>query len=228
MKTSNLNHRKSVLLVDDEVDLIQVLSMLLETRGYDVQVAYNGTEALQKVSSDFDLIILDIVLPDVNGFDICRMIKEEEQTRHIPIIMLSAHALYKDKVEGLYLGADDFLSKPCEHEELFARMEAVMRRNYCFSHQATNSYQEGIVCELRKILDEALIVPYFQPIFSFHPFQMYGVEMLSRPTTQTSLSSPETFFKAALQYGLYTELEILSWSLALSGIENHLQNEKVF
>jgi len=222
---NSANQKKHILLVDDEKHLTDMLSMLLETKGYGVDVANTAAEAFQKVKGDHDLILLDLVLPDLDGMEICRRLKEEKSTAHIPIIMLSAHSLYEDKVEGLYLGADDFLIKPCEHEELFARMEAVMRRS---TGSSKMNGEDDVVLELRRVLDECLIVPHFQPIYQLEPFSLYGVEVLSRPSIDGNLANPETFFKAALQYGLYTELELLSWSMALDRLSRSLYAEKIF
>ncbi len=217
--------KKQILLVDDEKGLTDLLGMLLETRGYRVQVAGTATEALSMASSEFDLILLDLILPDFNGLEVCRRLKESQETAHIPIIMLSAQSLSEDKVEGLYLGADDFLVKPCEHEELFARMEAVMRRGRTFF---SKNDDDVIVVQLRKILDESLVVPHFQPIYLFEPFSLYGIEILSRPSVTGILSNPEVFFRAALQYGLYTEMEIMAWSLALERLSRSVREEKIF
>lgn len=227
MQTS-VNLKKHILLVDDEKDATRILCMLLETRGYHVQVAHTAREAFGKVSSDLDLIILDLVLPDCHGFDVCRRLKEGENTCDIPIIILSAHSLEEDKVEGLYLGADDFLAKPCEYEELFARMEVVMRRN-SFRTGNMSYWQEGAqISELRRILDEADVVPYFQPIYALQPFRLLGVEILTRPKTDGVLANPEVFFKVALQYGMYAEVELLAWSMALSQISGLQKEENVF
>ncbi|HSV43265.1 MAG TPA: EAL domain-containing protein [Candidatus Bathyarchaeia archaeon] len=222
-----INQKRHILLVDDEKHLTDMLSMLLETKGYSVDVASTAVEALQKVSPNHDLIILDLVLPDLDGMEICRRLKQEERTAHIPIIMLSAHSMYEDKVEGLYLGADDFLIKPCEHEELFARMEAVIRRSKSNGKIHLNGEDE-VVVDLRRVLDESLIVPHFQPIYQLDPFSLYGLEVLSRPTIEGNLSNPEIFFKAALQYGLYTELEVMSWSMALERLSRSVYSEKIF
>lgn len=224
MENTN-TQKKQVLLIDDEKHLTDMLSMLLETKGYGVDVANTAAEAFQKVKSDHDLILLDLVLPDLDGMEICRRFKDEKATAHIPIIMLSAHSLYEDKLEGLYLGADDFLIKPCEHEELFARMEAVMRRS---TKSCRMKGEDDVVLELRRVLDENLIVPHFQPIYQLDPFKLYGLEVLSRPGVDGNMANPEIFFKAALQYGLYTELELLSWSMALDRLSHSLYTEKIF
>ncbi|MDO8581037.1 MAG: response regulator transcription factor [Candidatus Omnitrophota bacterium] len=122
------NAPKHILLVDDDLSIVNMLRLLLETRGYQVDVATSGQEALLRITPQTDLILLDIVLPDQEGFDVCRQLRQNQKTSHIPIIMLSARMLSQDVIEGLYLGADDYLTKPVEYEELIARMEAVMRR----------------------------------------------------------------------------------------------------
>jgi len=228
MITNRLGQKRHVLIVDDEKNLTQMLCMLLETRGYTVKTAYSAEEALQKISPELDVIILDLVLPDHSGFDVCRELKQSNQTNHIPIIMLSAHCLNEDKVEALYLGADDFIAKPCEHEELFARMEVVMRRRHQFLQTSLVKTPKTVICELRKILDDALIVPHFQPIYLLDPFKFYGVEILTRPVHPGIFATPEALFEAALQYGLYSELEILSWSIALGTLSKHLREYKIF
>ncbi len=219
---------KQVLIVDDERNLLQLLTMLLETRGYEVEVAHTGSEALRKVSPHIDLIILDLVLPDIDGFEVCRLLKRRKATAHIPIILLSAQDMNENKVEGLYLGADDFLAKPCDIEELFARMEAVMRRGRTLGSQRTYNYENETIIELRKILDQELIIPFFQPIYHFKPFRLLGLEVLSRPVSNGKLSNPEHFFKSALQFGLYQEMELLSWTKAIDVISDLPYEHHIF
>lgn len=219
--------KKQILVVDDEKNLANMLALLLQTRGYEVIVAGSAHEAMQRVTPEYDLILLDLVLPDFNGFEVCRRIKRAKETQHIPIIMLSARAVVEDRLQAFYLGADDFLSKPVHHEELMARMEVAMRRQ-SGAALAPYSQREKVICELRKILDGALLVHFFQPIYQLTPFHLYGVEMLTRPATNSRLTNPEHFFKAALQYGLYTELEMMSWSMAFKEVAKNLQGEKLF
>ena len=228
MPHGSINKRR-VLIVDDDRSVTQMLTMLLAIKGYDVQIANSGSQAIAMASStDCDLILLDLVLPDLEGFEVCRRLKEEKSTHHIPIIILSARYLFEDKVEGLYLGADDYLSKPFEHEELFARMEAVMRRRSFLSIEQENGDGSSIIFELRKIIDGELVVPFFQPIYLLKPFRLFGVEVLSRPDTQTMLANPELLFRAALQFGCYCDLEVVVWKKALAMMANHLNGEKIF
>ncbi len=220
---NNMSQPKEVLLVDDEKHQARILQMLMETRGYDVQTAFSGGEAFRKVTPKCDMVLLDLILPDIDGFEVCRRLKQDEQLKHIPVIILSAYSISEDRVKSFYLGADDFLAKPCEHEELFARMDAILRRRDGFS-----SGNEKTVTELHRILNERDIVSFYQPIYQLQPFELLGFETLTRPVTQTKLKSPEEFFKMALQFGVYPEIELLGWSNALSVISQKKFSGKVF
>lgn len=213
-----------VLLVDDEQHQARMLGMLLQTRGYDVETAFTGNEAFAKISPEVDLVILDLALPDINGFEVCRQIKQNDKLKHIPVIVLSAYSLSEDRLKSFNFGADDFLAKPCEHEELFARMEAVLRRH----DQGLVSGEEQLVTELHRILDDGAIVTYYQPIYKLQPFELLGMEVLTRPVTLGVLGNPERFFQMALQYGLYPEIELMAWANALKAIEKKKFEGKVF
>ncbi len=224
-----VSSKKTILLVDDDPCVTQTLGMLLETRGYDVSLAHTGREVFEKITDTIDLILLDLVLPDHGGFEICRRLKEDRGTNQIPIIILSGKILSEDIIEGLYLGADDYLTKPFECEELVARMEAVMRRGPILKNgQLANHEQEEIVCEIRKIIDDELIIPFFQPIFLLRPFKLYGFEALGRPATNSMLSNPEVLFKMALQFGFYQDLEVVSWKKAVAAAAKFLEDKKLF
>ncbi len=221
-----MTERRKVLIVDDEHHIVQMLAMLLETRGYEVEVAQTGKEALEKAAAKPDIILLDLVLPDIEGFEVCRYIRENKETRQIPIIILTVRYLFEDKIEGLYLGADDYLTKPFENEELFARMEAVLRRRFSF-----NTYfqdKEPLILELRRILKEELLIPFYQPIFLLHPFKLLGFEVLSRTPLKSRLANPDILFKAALQFGLYCELEMLGWQRAAKNFPDCPPGTKLF
>ena len=117
---------KKILMVEDEVNISDFVKLELEYEGYDVCIKSDGREGLKEaLEKDYDLIILDIMLPSMNGFEICRRLKKEKTT---PVIMLSAKDSVMDKVNGLQIGADDYIAKPFAIEELLARIEAVIRR----------------------------------------------------------------------------------------------------
>ena len=223
------NHKKQTLLVDEDHSTTDMLRMLFETRGYSVVVAHSGHEALQKAHNSLDLILMDIVLPDEEGFDVCRKLKENLETRDVAIIILTGKLRTQDIVEGLHLGADDYLIKPFEYEELVARMEAVMRRGKLTSYEKETSHcEKKIIIELRKIVDDELIVPYFQPIFLLNPFKLYGFESLSRPNTLSTLSAPDVLFKAAVQYGFYQDIELIAWEKTLKYVAPIINSKKLF
>ena len=120
--------KTTILLVDDDPQLIKLVRLNLESESYKVLVAFDASSALEIVGREtLDLIILDVMLPGMDGYELCQRIREFSST---PIIMLTAKVEDTDKVRGLKLGADDYLTKPFNVQELLARIEAVLRRSY--------------------------------------------------------------------------------------------------
>ncbi|OJF76654.1 MAG: DNA-binding response regulator [Treponema sp. CETP13] len=120
---------KTILVVDDELPIRELITYNLEKEGFTVFAAENGTTALElSREKKPDLMILDLMLPDMSGLDICRIIKHDEQTSHIPIIMVTAKTEDSDIVTGLELGADDYVTKPFSPRVLIARVQSVLRR----------------------------------------------------------------------------------------------------
>jgi DNA-binding response OmpR family regulator len=116
--------------VEDESDLAKLLQWTLESRGYQTVLAGDGRAALfQSHRLKPDLLILDLMLPELHGFDVCRALKASELTKRIPIIALTALTSTEDKVKGLALGLDDYITKPFEMRELIARVEVGLRRS---------------------------------------------------------------------------------------------------
>ena len=140
-----------VLVVEDEAGLRLTLSDRLTSEGYDVEVAGDGEAGLAKATGGgFDLIVLDVMLPRMNGFDVCREVRRRGVTT--PILMLTARGQVVDKVVGLKLGADDYLTKPFEAIELMARLEALMRRRPSGPVAGGESFRFGdVVVDLRKM-----------------------------------------------------------------------------
>ncbi len=115
-----------LLLVDDDVELCQLLDEYLTQEGFNVQLAHSGDRAAELVSSNqYDLMILDVMLPQMNGFDVLRKVREFNP---LPILMLTARGDDIDRVVGLEMGADDYLTKPCNPRELVARIRSIIRR----------------------------------------------------------------------------------------------------
>ena len=120
----------SVLIVEDEPPLVELLRYNIEKEGFSVQIATDGEKALLLASeNEPDLVILDWMLPDISGIDVCRRLRARKETKSLPIIMLTARGEERDKVSGLDAGADDYIVKPFSPSELIARIHAVLRRS---------------------------------------------------------------------------------------------------
>lgn len=118
-----------ILVVDDEASIRELLAFNLKKNGYHVETAADGRNALTKAPKA-DLVLLDIMLPEIDGLEVCRRLKSSPQTSGIPIIMLTAKAEEIDRVLGLEMGADDYVVKPFSMRELIARVKAVLRRSH--------------------------------------------------------------------------------------------------
>lgn len=115
-----------ILIIEDEISFSEALSFLLEKEGFETRVAETGKQGIDAFNSEkFDLVLLDLMIPEISGIDVCRTIRTSS---HIPIIMLTAKDSEVDKVVGLELGADDYVTKPYSARELVARIKAVLRR----------------------------------------------------------------------------------------------------
>ncbi len=120
---------KKILVVDDEPDLLELVSYNLKKEGYKVITAPDGEDALDKMrKGPLDLVILDLMLPGIQGVELCRMIRNNPKTESVPVIMLTARGEVSDRIRGLETGADDYLVKPFNPKELIARVKAVLRR----------------------------------------------------------------------------------------------------
>lgn len=154
---------KRVLIVEDEKNIVDILSFNLSKEGYDTLEAYDGQAGLQlALEQDPDLILLDLMLPKMDGFDVCRNLRQAG--RNTPVIMLTAREEETDKVLGLELGADDYITKPFSMRELLARVKANIRRNEMVSSAAPAGAaprSAGQRLELGRIsIDPELMVVY--------------------------------------------------------------------
>lgn len=119
-----------ILMVDDEQDIIELLSYNLSREGFEVATATDGEEALKKImAKNFDLVILDLMMPGIQGMELCRILRNDPKTKYLPIIMLTAKTEEVDRILGLEMGADDYITKPFSPRELIARIKAVLRRS---------------------------------------------------------------------------------------------------
>lgn len=135
-----------ILVVDDEEDLCEILQFNLETEGFQVDVAYSAEEALKKDLTVYNLILLDVMMGEISGFKMAKMLHDDPKTSSIPIIFLTAKDTENDKITGFNIGADDYISKPFSIREVIARVKAVLRRA-----EATSNNEEIKVLIYRQL-----------------------------------------------------------------------------
>ncbi len=122
-----MNKKNKILIVDDTVDTVELLKKRFRSDGYDTAEAYDGEEALKQVAEyNPDLIVLDVMMPKLDGYEVCQRLKIDENTRYIPILMLTAKSDVESKIRGLDIGADDYLPKPFDYKELAARVRSLL------------------------------------------------------------------------------------------------------
>jgi DNA-binding response OmpR family regulator len=120
---------KRILVVDDEVRVVLVIQKRLESAGYVVITAHDGYEGLKKARAESpDLIVLDLIMPNLNGYQICAMLKRDRMYRHIPILMLSARSQERDIQDGLLAGAEAYMTKPFDHNELLTKIADLLAK----------------------------------------------------------------------------------------------------
>lgn len=133
---------KKILIVDDEKEIADLVEWYLSNDGYEIYKCYNGNDALHCVETvELDLAILDVMLPDVDGFTLCRQIR---QSHYFPIIMLTARVDDRDKIDGLTIGADDYITKPFNPIELLARVKTQLRRCYQYNKRKQEQNNESM------------------------------------------------------------------------------------
>ena len=144
-----MNTKAKILVVDDEDRNLRLMELLLTSFGYDVLTASNGEKALKKVYDiPPDVILLDVMMPKMDGFEVAKRLKEKEETSIIPIVMVTALNEVEDRVKALKAGADDFLNKPVDKTELKARVQSLVRVKACNDHM--RNYQKELETAVAK------------------------------------------------------------------------------
>lgn len=141
---------KRILVVDDEQDLCEILLYNLKAAGFQVEAAYSGEEAMEKQPSQYDLLILDVMMPGMSGFELAERLKREAETSALPIIFLTAKDTEDDTLQGFGLGADDYVTKPFSVREVVARVKAVLARSQKRDAKESHITFEGLVLDLGK------------------------------------------------------------------------------
>jgi DNA-binding response OmpR family regulator len=140
-----------IAVVDDEPDILELVSLHLSKAGFSVRTFPDAGRFQKSLTSSLpDLVILDLMLPDADGLDVCKDMKKDSRTAHIPVVMLTARGEESDKVVGLELGADDYVTKPFSPKELVARVKAVLRRQDTKAVPETLELAGGVVMDLNR------------------------------------------------------------------------------
>ncbi len=220
-----------ILVVDDEKDIVDLVSYNLEKEGFAVVKAYNGEEALESVrTKDPDLVILDLMLPGMQGLEVCRSIRNNPRNPFLPIIMLTAKGEEIDRVLGLEMGADDYVTKPFSVRELVARVRAILRRSETEKRATRETFSFGGLqidydsCEVsvagRKVdLSPTELKLLF--FFSRHPGRVYTRDqILDQVWGETAFVTPRTVdvHVRRLRAQIEQDLETPRYVLTVRGI----------
>jgi len=123
------SNKKKILIVDDEPDIVETLKFLIESEGFESIIALDGEEALKKAKEENpDIMILDVMLPKINGYKVCRLLKFDSKYKHIPILMVTARSQEEDKVIGEETGADEYITKPFDINELLEKIHFYLQK----------------------------------------------------------------------------------------------------
>lgn len=137
--------KKKIFIVDDTADTVELLKKRFSAEGYDTCEAYDGEECLEKVKEYLpDIILLDVMMPKLNGFEACRRLKADDDTKYIPVLMLTAKSEVPDKVKGLDIGADDYITKPFDYKELSARVRSLLAKKAASEKLAETEKTEAL------------------------------------------------------------------------------------
>ena len=190
--------KEKILVVDDEQDLVKLIRYHLEKDGYKVITAYNGDDALFLTRKERpELIILDLMLPGIDGLEVCRKLKADQELAHPAIIMLTAKGEEADITKGLKLGADDYMTKPFSPKELVARVQAVLRRTQGVSTTKDSIEIDGLLTiDLYKhevtIQDKAIQLTLTE-FRLLHQLASRPGRVFTRDQLLDAISGPETF-----------------------------------
>ncbi|MCF6271202.1 MAG: response regulator transcription factor [Melioribacteraceae bacterium] len=130
--------KTKILIVDDEKDIVEFIQYNLEQEGFQVIKAYNGKEAIERIKEKPDLVVLDVMMPGLDGYEVCKKIRTKEKYKNIPILFLTAKISEQDEVHGLDIGADDYIAKPVSIKKLIARVKSNLRQRDINNNEEIN------------------------------------------------------------------------------------------
>jgi len=207
--------KKLILIIDDEPDFARVMQLFLETANFRVIISTDPEDGLKKALLRPDLILLDLRMPTMNGHEVCKRLKENRETWHIPIVMLTSQAHTIDKVEAFNLGVSDYIIKDSPFEEMLARIKSVLKKSDRFTSLEIEKERNEQILELRKIIDEKYIRSLYQPILELKTKKVIGYEALTRGPKDSILENPVNLFTLAYDVDMFFELDTLCRNLSV-------------
>ncbi|MFH1754054.1 MAG: EAL domain-containing response regulator [Candidatus Omnitrophota bacterium] len=207
--------KKLILIIDDDPDFIATMQYFLENSNYNVIKALCGNEGINMARHKPDLILLDLKMPDISGHEVCKRLKENSETRNIPIVMLTSHKATIDKVEAFNLGVVDYIDKDCPFDEMLARFKAVLRSKSSMAIASDVQENNKKIMALREAIDKKDLRILFQPIVNLTSCEPIGYEALTRGPRGTFLESPVALFNLASESNMFFELEALCRNLSI-------------
>ncbi|MBF0511708.1 MAG: EAL domain-containing protein [Candidatus Omnitrophica bacterium] len=224
-----LKQNKSILIVDEDPCLSDLLSILLLSHGYQTRVTSLSNQELNGIAQNMDLVILDMTLPEADIIHICQEFKINSATQDVPIIVISNNQGQSDRIKSLYLGISGYLTMPFEPEELLARIDMIINHPLHQSEDGRLLHEQEIIMELNRIIDTRAVHVYFQPVYHLESMRLLGLEMFSRPDTETEMADPKVFFDKALKHNLYYEVEMIGWKMGVKMAVDHFNGrQKLF
>lgn len=210
-----MNEIKTILMIDDEIDFLSTTQFLLETAHFKVITASSPEEGLRKALLNPDLILLDINMPGMDGLTVCKRLKEDKVTRHIPIIMLTLNSSTLEKVEAFNFGVVDYIGKQFAFEEMLARIQAAFRNRPHQNSGESDGIKNRKISDLRELIEKGDLQILFQPIVSLQTGLPIGYEALSRGPKGTCFENPADLFAFAADVNMFNELDSLSRNLSI-------------
>jgi EAL domain-containing protein (putative c-di-GMP-specific phosphodiesterase class I) len=223
-----MENKKLILIIDDEKDFAEMMRFSLENSNFNVAIASSPEEGLLKAKQKPDLILLDLNMPGMNGHEVCKLIKEDTSTMHIPVIMLTCQDNTMDKVQAFNLGVADYIGKQFPTEEILVRVKSLLRR---FSNTLTFANEQEKnekIMQLRNIIETKDIRTVFQPIVTLASRQPIGYEALARGPRGTFFENPLNLFALAAEANMSYELDSLCLDLAAQRANSFLKQQLLF
>ena len=220
--------KKTILIIDDEPDFLEMFRFILENSNFHVITAPTPEEGLQKACHNPDLILLDLNMPRMNGHEVCKQLKEDKHTMHIPVIMLTCQDKTLDKIEAFNLGVLDYIGKQIPTEEILVRIKAILKRTSSAISSLTQQERNEKIMQLRKIIDAQEIKTLYQPIVLMSSRQPLGYEALTRGPKGTFFENPLNLFAVANEANMSFELDTLCLSQSVKNAERFIKESKLF